>query len=357
MAGRGHQDKLIGVMIGAGYFAGFQAEAWGRIPGAQIAAVADPVPGRAEEFAARWRIPRAYTDPRSMLQAEQPDFVDIVTRPETHLELASLAAAQGCHVICQKPVAPTWEECLAMVRRCDEAGVRLLVHENWRWQPWYREIRRLLDHNVLGRPFHLGFHIRTGDGRGPEPYEVQPYFREMERFLVQETLVHFLDTARYLGGEIRTVFCRTARINPVIRGEDCALIQLDFEDGMQGVIDANRISGPLPPPLAFGTCTVEGELGSIRLSPDGRLWLTECGQDEVAHPFHTTDQGYKGDSVRACQEHLLSCLRSGLPAESEGREYLKTAAAVFACYQSAETGEAVVSGQWSVVSEALGVRA
>ena len=228
-----------------------------------------------------------------------------------------------------------------MVEACEAAGTRLLIHENWRWQPWYREIRTLLDRGAFGTPYHLSFKMRTGDGRGEDPYPVQPYFREMERFLLYETVVHFLDTFRYLSGEIAAVCCRTARLNPVIRGEDYALVQLAFRRGAHGLVDANRISGPVPPEVTMGTFHLEGDRAAVRLSPDGRLWLTGYGKEEREHPFPTTDQGYKGDSVRAVQAHFLSCLQSGEPAETEGREYLKTVAAVFACYHSAETGQAV----------------
>lgn len=335
------EAPLRGVMVGAGFFAGFQAEAWRRVVGAQIAAVADPLRERAEAFAREWGIPRAYADGAEMLEAERPDFVDIVTRPETHVTLTELAAAHGAHVICQKPMAPTWEECHAMVAACRRAGVRLLIHENWRWQPWYREIRRLIDAGALGRPFHAGFQMRTGDGRGPEPYPVQPYFRQMERFLLFETVVHFLDTFRYLLGEISEVYCRTDRINRVIAGEDYALIQLGFRSGGHGLIDANRVSGPNPPEVAFGSFRLEGDTGMIRLTPDGNLWLTKYGQVEKHHPFHWEDRGYKGDSVFALQQHFVDCLRSGEKSETEGENYLSTVRAVLAGYRSAETGQAV----------------
>ncbi|MBM3835551.1 MAG: Gfo/Idh/MocA family oxidoreductase [Verrucomicrobia bacterium] len=333
--------ELKGAMIGAGYFAGFQAEGWSRIPGARIVAVADSIPGRAKEFAERWKIPRAYLDAQEMLANEKPDFIDIATRPESHLQLTSLAAAMGAHVICQKPMAPTWEESLLLTKTCQAAGVRLMIHENWRWQPWYREIKRLLDRNLFGDVFHLSFQMRTGDGRGPEPYTGQPYFRQMERFLVYEVAVHFLDTFRFLVGEIDTIFCQTDRVNPVIRGEDYSLTQLRFANGCRGLIDANRISGPLPVEVTLGTLRLEGDRAMVRLSPDGRLWLTEYGCDEKGHEFPSTDQGYKGDSVRATQQHFIECLRLGQPCESEGVEYLKTVAAVFACYRSAQSGHVI----------------
>jgi len=332
---------LRGAMIGAGYFAGFQAEGWARIEGAQLAAVADSQPGRAREFADRWKLPIAYDDAEELIRHEKPDFIDIATRPESHRPLTELAARYGVHVICQKPMAPTWEDSVAMTEACERAGVRLVVHENWRWQPWYREVKRLLDAGVLGRPFHVEYKMRTGDGRGPEPFAVQPYFRDMPRLMIYETAVHFLDTFRYLLGEIRSVFCRTDRINPVLKGEDYFLIQLAFESGAHGLIDGNRISGPVPSPVTLGTFLIEGERASVRLSGDGRLWITEYGGPERLHVFPTTDLGYKGDSVRAVQQHFVYCLKTARPAESEAREYLKTVAAVLACYRSAETGQPV----------------
>jgi predicted dehydrogenase len=332
---------MKGVLIGAGYFARFHAEAWNRIPTVEIVAVADAVPGKAKAFADEFGIPRADESVEEMLDRERPDFVDVATRPEAHLALTRLAAARGIHVICQKPMAPTWEECLGIVQACEAAGVRLFIHENWRWQPWYREARRLIDKRVLGRLFQLSAHWRTGDGRGDAPYEVQPYFREMPRLLVHETLVHILDTFRFLGGEMASVFCLNRRVNTVIAGEDQSLILVNFQSGIPGLIDANRISGPAPAPVAMNSMVIEGEKATLRLSPDGRLWLAEHGQPAREHLFSTTDKGYKGDSVWATQQHLLDCLRSGRPSESEGRDYLKTVGAVFACYRSAESGQVV----------------
>jgi predicted dehydrogenase len=335
------QPPTRGVLVGAGYFARFQAEAWKRIPAAEIVAVADSVPGKARTFAAEFGIPRAYESAAEAFDRERPDFVDVATRPESHLELTGEAARRGVHVICQKPMAPTWDDCVAMVEACEAAGVRLLIHENWRWQPWYREVRRLLDAGTLGDVFQFTFRWRTGDGRSLEPYAVQPYFRQMPRLLVYETLVHLLDTARFLGGEIASVFCANRRVNPAIVGEDQSLILFTFTSGVPGLIDANRISGPAPAPVAMNDLTIEGTRAALRLSPDGRLWLTEYGQAEREHAFPTTGEGYKGDSVRATQSHLVECLRAGRRSESDGRDYLTTVRAVFACYRSAETGQAI----------------
>ncbi len=331
--------QFRGALAGAGFFAQFHAEAWSRIPGARILAVADPDGARAEEFARRWNIPAAYASAEEMLDRERPDFLDIVTRPETHRALALAAASRRIHVICQKPMAPSQEECRDMVRACAEAGVRLVVHENWRWQPWYREARRLVDAGECGRVFYLGFRMRTGDGRGPAPYPAQPYFRDMPRLLIYETLIHFLDTFRFLAGEIASVYCTTRRVNPIIAGEDCAVIQVRFANGADGLIDANRISGPPVPEATFGELRIEGDRGMIRMTPDGDLRITRYGESERPHPFDKPATGYKGDSVLSMQRHFIECLATGRPAESEGKLYLETTmAAVEACYRSAASG-------------------
>lgn len=333
--------SMKGAIIGAGYFAAFHAEAWKRIPNADIVAVVDSVGERAEEFARKWGIPGMYPEAAELLSKHSLDFVDIVTRPQSHLKLTRLAAEHGVNIMCQKPMAPSWEECVKMVKAAEKAGVRLLIHENWRWQPWYREMKRFIDENRLGRLFHLGYRLRVGDGRGEEPYTVQPYFREMSRLLVYETVIHFLDTFRYLEGDLASVFCQIKAVNPVIRGEDCAVVQLTFRSGAQGVIDANRISGPSAPSFTFGECWLEGDKAALRLSEEGRLWLKRYGENETNLPYDFPNYGYRGNSVEATQKHFIQALHNASPCESEGREYLKTMAAVFACYRSADSGRAV----------------
>jgi predicted dehydrogenase len=330
-----------GILIGAGYFAQFHADAWKRMEGVRITAVADPDRPRAEEFARRFSIPVVYDSAAQALAGEHPDFADIATRPSSHVELTLLAARHGVNVICQKPMAPTLEDCRAMIDGCARAGVRLVIHENWRWQPWYREARQLIDAGHLGRIFHIAFTVRAGDGRGAEPYTVQPYFRTMDRFLTYEMLVHYLDTIRYLTGDIAEVFCRMNRVNPVIAGEDMSVIHSRNEAGVSALIDANRISGPLPPDMAFGTMRLEGDRGLLRMTGDGKLFLTKYGEQERPHPYPIPATGYKGDSILAMQQHIIDCFRFGARAQSEGPEYINTVEAVDACYRSAESGTVI----------------
>jgi D-apiose dehydrogenase len=329
---------MKGAIVGGGYFARFHMDAWQRMPEeARIVAVVDTDLARAREFASQWGIAKVYGDVREMLAVERPDFVDIATRPEVHLPLTTLAAEAKAHVICQKPMAPTWEDSVAMVEVCRNHGVRLSMHENWRWQPWYREMRRQLP--ALGTPHYLGFRMRTGDGRGAAPYPSQPYFAQMPRLLIYETLVHFIDTARFLLGEIESVYCQTQRLNPLIAGEDAVQIHLRFRGGAVAVIDANRISGSMPPPVAFGEALLEGDQARISMSGEGDLRIRRYGEEEDQPiPFHKPSVGYKGDSILALQRHLIECLQTGRQSESEGSDYLRTVRGVFGCYESAGSG-------------------
>ena len=89
-------------------------------------------------------IARCYSDYRSMIEEERPDFINIITPPSTHLNICRRAAESHIDIICQKPLAPTLDTSKALVELTRQHGVQLMVHDNWRWQPWYREIKKII---------------------------------------------------------------------------------------------------------------------------------------------------------------------------------------------------------------------
>jgi predicted dehydrogenase len=326
------QMPLEGGIIGCGYFGRIQKEAWARIPEAEIVAACD----LDRELAAR-TAPRAYTSAAEMFARERLDFVDIATRPESHLSLIRLSAAHKVPAICQKPIATDWREAVEMVETAEAAGVPLMIHENWRWQPWYRAAKEMIAQDEIGKPLAYWFRHRKRDGLGGNAYPDQPYFRRMPRLLIHETLVHYIDTARFLFGEIASVYAQVRRINPAIQGEDQALLLLTHESGLQGSIDGHRFLEPEPFGPAMGEAGLEGESGCLRVLATGDilLGLRPVWRNEV-------QEGYKGDSVYATQRHFIECLASGRPFETGGRGYLLGAfAAVEAAYRSAAEGRRV----------------
>jgi D-apiose dehydrogenase len=332
--------RLRGVAIGAGYFSHFQYEAWSRIPEVEIAAVVNRDVTRAREVAAKFRIPAvgAWTELAAVLDAQKPDFIDIITPPETHHDVVRLAAARGIAIVCQKPLAPTADEARTVVEAAKRAGVRFMVHENWRWQPWYREIKRQLDAGTLGELFSIAVRTRLGDGWPADAYLArQPFFRTYPRLFVYETGVHFLDTFRFLGGEIATVYARLRRRNPNILGEDAAQIVCEFKSGATAVLDASRYNEPTEasdPRYTFGAVRLDGSKGHLELDLKGNLTLKLLGQPARVLAYSHSRAGFAGDCVFALQRHFVDCLQSGREFESTGKDYLKTVALVEACYRS-----------------------
>ena len=338
--------KLRGVCLGAGYFSRFQYEAWRRIPEVEIVALANRSLAKARETAARHGIPRAcaWSELAALLDAEKPDFIDIITPPETHLEAVHLAAARGIAIICQKPLAPTWAESATVVETARRAGVRFMVHENFRWQPWYREMRRLLDAGTLGELFSIGIRMRMGDGWQDDAYLArQPFFRTYPRLFVYETGVHFLDTFRYLGGEVSTVYTRLQKRNAAIAGEDAAQIVCGFASGATAILDASRYNeaDTANARYTFGLVRLDGRNGQLELDLEGNLTLKLLGQPSRVHDYPHTREGFAGDSVYAIQRHFVDRMADGAPFENTGEDYLKSTALMEACYRSHATGQVV----------------
>ncbi|HET8549626.1 MAG TPA: Gfo/Idh/MocA family oxidoreductase [Bryobacteraceae bacterium] len=315
---------LRGGMVGCGFFAQHHLEAWRRIPEAEIVAVCDVQMERA-----RGAAPRAYASVEEMLEREDLDFLDIVTRDESHLHLVQLAVARKIPIICQKPIAADWNTAKKIVEIAEAAGVRLMIHENWRWQPWHRVAGESIRRGDIGPPISYGFRTRRRDGIGDAPYPLQSYFREMPRLLIHETLVHHIDTARFLFDDLAAVYAQARRRNPRIAGEDQALLVLTHRNCVQGWIDGHRFLDAEPDSPLIGEAFFEGEHGCLSILPGGDVYL-----DSRLIWKNDVTAGYRGDSVRATQMHFISCLRDGTDFETGGREYLLTFAAVEAAYRS-----------------------
>jgi predicted dehydrogenase len=336
--------KFRGVAVGTGYFSQFHFDAWRRTPNAEIVGVCSLDRGQAKQIASDYGIPALYDDVRTMLDRERPDFIDIITPPQTHLEFVRLAGERGVHVLCQKALAPTFAEAEAIVRLAADAGIRLMVHDNFRFQPWHREAKSLLDAGAIGRLQTISCRTRLGDGWGDAAYLArQPYFRDMPRFLVFETGIHFIDVYRYLGGEIASVFARLRRLNPGIRGEDSGIILFDFASGARGLWDADRYHEGLAeiPRHTFGEFLLEGEAGSLRIDTKGDIFHHPLGKAEVQHAYRHGTEGFAGDSVFATIGHFIARLSDGRPFETSGEDYLRSLAVQEAVYASDEAAHVV----------------
>ncbi len=325
-------------VIGAGYFGQFHYDAWSRIEGCRLVGLMTRSGKGAAETAARYGVEGCHTDLDAMLDAARPDLVDITAPPETHLETIRALAPHVQWIVCQKPFCRDLAEARDAVALAEAAGARVIVHENFRFQPWYRAIRRVLDAGTLGEIFQVTFRLRPGDGQGPDAYLArQPYFQKMERFLVHETAMHWIDTFRYLMGEVTSVSADLRRLNPAIAGEDAGVIQLAFASSARGLFDGNRLADHAARNrrLTLGEMEIEGAAATLRLDGDGRVLIRAHGRNDwTAHAFPWEDRAFGGDCVYLTNRAALAAFRSGERAETEAAAYLRNIEIEEAVYRS-----------------------
>lgn len=337
--------KLRVAVAGAGYFCQFQLDGWRRMAGIAIAAICNRDAAKAQALAARFGIPKVFGSVGSMLDGCEADILDIVTPPATHREYVGEAARRGIATICQKPFGNTHAEALAIAGIAQAAGIALAVHENFRFMPHFREMKRLLDEGRFGDVHSISFRLRPGDGQGPDAYLArQGYFQAMPRFLVFETAIHLIDTFRFLVGEVSAVSARLRRINRVIAGEDAGYIVFEFESGATGLFDGNRLNDHVAanPRRTMGECWLEGSGGVMRLDGEARLWWKPHQKDETEHHYDRgRDDTFGGGACDALQAHFVRHLREGAPLENSGTAYLANMLIQEAVYASSAEGRRI----------------
>ena len=329
-------------VVGAGYFGQFHHDAWSRMPEVTCAASVDHDAKAAEATAKAYDFAVHVVDVVGMLADVKPDIVDITTPPTTHFDLIKQISPTGAAIQCQKPFCSSLEEAREAAAFIADTGLTVGIHENFRFQPWHREIKKILDAGTLGDVYQCTFLLRPGDGQGPDAYLArQPYFQQMEKFLVRETAIHQIDLFRYFFGEPSGVFARLSQLNPAIAGEDAGMILFDFPGGKRALFDGNRLVDHIAenPRRTMGEMTIEGSAGTLRLDGDARIWLRKHGaQIEVEHAFQWNDHLFGGDCVYATCRAFLDHIVSGGPLENAVAGYVVNREIEEACYRSNAEG-------------------
>ena len=109
------------------------------------------------EEVAKWTsdTPKHYEDYREMLAAEKPDLVSVCVPNVFHKPMAIAALQHGKHVLCEKPMALTREDCLEMISACEENGVKLMEAFMYRFTTRVRILKGLLDSGAVGEVRHI----------------------------------------------------------------------------------------------------------------------------------------------------------------------------------------------------------
>lgn len=348
-------QKVKFAVIGTGFWATYQLPAWFELDAyrngeLELVALYNRTPAKAEAFAQQFTIPKVYDDVNELLDrhAHELDFVDIITDVETHPLFTAKAAERGLDVICQKPMGPSLEAARYMLDTCQQAGVRLYIHENFRWQTPIRALKAVLDSGVIGKPFKG----RVSFCSAFPVFDNQPFLAELEQFILTDIGSHILDVCRFLFGEAESVYCQTARVNPRIRGEDVANVLLRMQSGLSCYADMSYASILEHEAFPQTLVTVEGSAGSVALTHDFVIKTTTATgttASTATPPYFTwADPAYAlvHSSIVACNQNLWADLRekkrSGFgPAETTGVDNFETIRLVYAAYESARRNEVV----------------
>ena len=332
-------------VFGCGFWSQFQIAAWQQVGGVELVAVYNRTRRKADDIAARFGGPAVYDDPEALFANEQLDFVDIITDVDTHSRFVHLAAERRIPVVCQKPMAPDLATAEAMVRVCRETGTPLYIHENWRWQHPIRMLKRALLESGVGKPFRG----RITFACSFPVFDNQPFLRELEQFILTDIGSHVLDTARFLFGEAKSLYCRTARVNPTIKGEDVATVLLEMGDHVAVTCEMSYASCLEHERFPETFALIECEHGSVELGPDFWLRITKKGEGTWAtrclpphYPWADPAYDIVHASIAACNANLLTALQTGNGAETTGTDNLNTVRLVIVAYESAASGRVVV---------------
>jgi D-apiose dehydrogenase len=352
--------KVKVAVVGAGYFSQFHLDGWSDssiLPQVKLVSLCDLDSAKASILAAQFGqmgVTQVFDNVAQMLDATQPDLVDVVVPPAAQAAVLKEAITRKIPVICQKPFGVDYAQAVALTEQAEAASVPLIVHENFRFMPWYREAKRLIDLGQLGTLHNVSFRLRTGDGQGPNAYlDRQPYFQTMPRLLVLETAIHYIDTFRYLVGEVSAVYAKLRRLNPVIAGEDTALITFEFANGAAGLFDGNRLNDHVAenPRRTLGEMWLEGSAGVLRLDGDARLWWKPHHGDEKLHAYDSgSTHTFGGGACGRLQAHVVHALTTHSPIENTARDYLENLRIQEAVYASNESGRRISMADFELIA-------
>lgn len=277
---------------------------------------------------------RVVTDYESVLSDPDVDAVDLCLPHHLHAQTAIAAAMAGKHILCEKPLALTVEECDQMIAAAESAGVLLVHGEPVRCAGAITRAAELIAEGAIGRiaglqatfaywqraELNTGWRGRKSESGGGH---------------LMDGGVHAIDALRHLGGEVSAVQAMTATFRPElgVDSEDLAVLNLRYKMGHCGQLFAcHAARGRAASPMM----SVFGDEGCLSLeafgSGNGLVLFTLGKPPEVQNPNHSWVDGYD----RLISSFVASVLDSApvLSTPQDGRENVRV---VLAAYRSAET--------------------
>jgi len=242
-----------------------------------LKAVCARTESKARAFADQWGYESIETDWKKLIARDDIDAVDICTPNDMHAEIAIAAAEAGKMVLCEKPLARTYEESLGMVNAIEKAGVKNTVWYNYRRLPAVTLAKQIIDSGKLGRIFHYRANfLQDWTINANLPQGGEGLWRMDAAVagsgVTGDLLSHCIDTALWLNGSITTVSAMTetfvkervhqltGNVQPVGIDDACSFM-CRFKNGSLGLFESTRYARGHK---ALYTFEINGENASIR---------------------------------------------------------------------------------------------
>jgi predicted dehydrogenase len=292
---------------------------------ARVVAVCDLVEERARAAAAPLGA-TVYTSHHELFARERLDAVYICVPPDSHVDQELVAAERGIHCFVEKPLALDLEKCEHTARAVRRAGIVTAVGYHWRHFSHVQDVKRRLAGDRAGMA--LGYFLNVLPG--------SPWWRVKSRSggQVVEQAIHIFDTARYLLGEVETVWgnyaLRALGDEPGFDQPDVYTVNLRFASGVVGNFAA--------------TCMLHRrwQVG-LDILCRNRVYRVRQDDAEIDDQSGVSTVPNESDYALAENEGFLRAIESGDRSGvlSDYEDALKTQRIVLAANRSAETGEPV----------------
>ena len=241
--------KLIGVLVGCGAIAREHLSAIETLEGAEIVAVCDLSPARAEAVAERFKVAKWYTSYEEMLDQVNPDLVHITTPPSTHFQIAKECLSRGLNVLCEKPIALVYEEFKQLKQLAVEKNCVLLENQNLRFHSSVLRIQDLLKASRFGDlvDVQVFFSLNLIGEGSPFVDRNAPHFGAgLPGGVIGDFLPHIAYLAHLFTGpviDLRTIWIKRNKDTPLAADEFRGFIKGESAPAYVGFSGSAKING------------------------------------------------------------------------------------------------------------------
>lgn len=333
-------------LLGCGRIAKRHSDLLGesQIDGAKLVAVCDVVEEKAKKIGQKFDIPY-FTDLHQMMKSEDIDVVSVLTPSGNHAENVISLAQYKKHIVLEKPMALTIDDADAMIRACDENGIKLFVVKQNRFNVPVVKLREAVEAKRFGK-LVLGT-IRVRWCRRQEYYD-QDAWRGTWAYdggVLTNQASHHVDLLEWMVGDVESVYAKSAQALVDIETEDTAVVLLKFVNGALGIIEATTATRPKD---LEGSISILGENGTVEIGGFAvnqmKVWnfADNNDQDEdVLEKFSVNPPNVYGYGHQAYYDHVVDCILNDRKHLVDGLEGRKSLELISAIYESIETGKEV----------------